>query len=554
MKSKSDGSVLISDLSIARPQSALAEMPKKNCWYSMNYELVDGSKGVMLSADPHFRAAEIEIPLDVSGVYRVFIGVNYFSQPYNKNPYGALWLKLTGERGSTRVGIQYNAGVEDSVTASDAKNTIHETYWRTADLTGKSLIVNIPKPPYESEFYRRLTNISFIRLEPAKAEELELMEDLSHSKKNMAVIWCAGALTGHTRGHYMYHPRNRQWFEDDFEAYRNSDFGIFCMEAIRGNLCLFKTKHGDTGALDKSWGEDWADPLAEFTRLAHDAGMKMFVSMRLIGGGRTNAFNPINWARSFWENPQWAKRDKEGNLCANLSLAYEAARQHWLALLREALDYGIDGVVLYLNRCYPFVMYEEPAVASFKEKHGIDPRELPEDDERWQRHVASYVTQFVREVRALLDEKPGRELAVIFKYVSDFKPGALNDGCDPDTWIREGLIDYLFHDETAALEYISYWKELGKGRLKLYPSLMPRQQPGAEYARLARSLYAEGADGFCVWDCERRIQRTTEWNVCKHLGHKNRLEYFEQNAPDYYRANRLKLLRGLDVSFSYADG
>ena len=571
MERSSDGTVMISDLSIATPKSAVTDIPKEGCWLKASYELVDGTKGVMLTADPNFKAAEIEIPLNVSGVYRIFIGMGYFMQPYevgrSSDPkgYGSLWAKLPGDKGFSRFGHEkYDSSVKrDYPSKKFTKTNITEVYWRTADLTGKNLTVCLPKAPYDSEFYREVGNISFIKLEPATTEDLELMEDLSHSTKNMAAIWCAGALTGHTRGHYMYHPVSSQWFDDEFQSYRNSDFGIFCMEAMRGNLCLFKTKHGDVGTLDRSWGADWVDPLTEFTRVAHDAGMKIFANIRMIGGGRPYAFNPVNWARFFWDNPQWSRRDKEGNRCANVSLAYEGVRQHWLSLLREALDHGIDGLTLYLNKSAPFVMYEEPVVESFMEKHGIDPRKLPEDDERWQRHVAGYVTQYVREVRALVNEKPGRELAIMFKFdilrvprveATGFNPGTIFNGCDPDTWIEEGLIDYLFLTSSATSEHRKYWKELGEGRVKIYPRLDPRQQPGDEYAKLAESLYEDGADGFCVWDSERRMQRSSEVNVFKHLGHRNRLKYFMGKAPDYYRTNEIKFSRGLNVRYSYTDG
>ncbi len=90
--------------------------------------------------------------------------------------------------------------------------------------------------------------------------------------------------------------------------------------------------------------------------------------------------------------------------------------------------------------------------------------------------------------------------------------------------------------------------------MKLYPRLDPRQQPGDEYAKLAESLYADGADGFCVWDSERRMQRSSEVNVFKHLGHRNRLKYFMEKAPDYYRTNEIRSSRGLNVRYSYTDG
>ena len=101
MERKIHDTVMISDLSVARPKSAVTDIPKEGCWFRSSYELADGTQGVMLTGDPNFTAAEIEIPLNVSGVYRVFIGMSYLMQPYevgrSKEPkgYGSLWAKLS---------------------------------------------------------------------------------------------------------------------------------------------------------------------------------------------------------------------------------------------------------------------------------------------------------------------------------------------------------------------------------------------------------------------------------------------------------------------------
>src|SRR5262249_22297860 len=141
-------------------------------------------------------------------------------------------------------------------------------------------------------------------------------------------------------------------------------------------------------------------------------GMKIFTSMRMIGPQYPMNRAPIAWARHYWRHREWTKRDRDGVPLTNLSLAFPGVRQYWLGLLREALAYGVAGVQLHWNRATPFVFFEEPVVQSFQTKYGTDPRTLPEHDQRWQSHCAGFVTQFVREVRSLLDERPGRELGV----------------------------------------------------------------------------------------------------------------------------------------------
>jgi hypothetical protein len=564
--------ILISDLSVCEPQSAIADHGSEGCWWKTDYELENGVKGVMLNGEPQDAPVRLSLKLNARGFYKIYIGINYLFQPYKNGhrnrlvelDYGAVSVRLSNDRGFTRVGIEkylqteagrYPEKVLPEKATKEHFNAIYESYWKTADLTGQDLVISAPGEPYNNPYYRQVANISYLRLVPASREDISFEERLlpDRNTKNLVVIWCTGALTGHTSGQTMYHPTDRQWFETEFEHFRKSDVEILCFEAMRGNLCCFRTVEGDVGTYDKSWRPEWLNPLEEFTKLGHEAGIKVFASLRLIGGSRPYNRYPINWARFFWEHPEWAKRDKEGNMCGNSSIAFEGVRKHWLKLLEEALELGIDGIQLHLNRASPFVMYEEPVVKKYMELYGVDPR-TETDDKRWKRHTASYMTQFIREIRELLDKKPGRQLSVTVAGYEEFKPGEPGDGVDTDTLASEGLVDYVFLFDKSDARYINYFKNLGKGRVKVYFELMPRTQPGEQYVSLAESLYEKGADGFTLWDCERRVQRASEWAVAKHLGHKSELSELKERAKDYYRMSRIKLHKGLNVKFSYKDG
>lgn len=569
--------LIFSDMGECLPASCLSDHWGEGLWHRVPYQLENGIQGVMLFADPDDHAPEITLKLNVTGVYKIHVGVNYgFSIHQNGHTdrlvewdYASLFMKVSGDEGFSRISCEKyeNHAVgkfrEKFLPEKYGKvsfSTIYETYWKTADLTGKDLVFRPPGEPYSNKYYNQLVNISFIRLVPAEEDDLQFEEEIKPTAetRNMAALWCSGVLSGATAGQTMYHPTDRAWFENEFEPFRNSDFGIFCFEAMRGNLCLFKTKTGDVGTWDKSWPSEWLDPLEEFTRLARNEGMKVFASLRMIGGSRLYSKNPINWARFFWDHPEWAKRDKEGSPCGNSSLAFEGVRKHWCTLISEALDYGLDGIQLHFNRSQPFVMYEEPVVQSFIEQYGMDPRTLPENDARWMKHCAGYTTQFLRDIRAILDLKPGRELSVLVGGFNDFNPGVPDEGCDIEAWIDEGLVNYIFADQTAKKcvnpAYLKHWKEYSKGRVKIYFSLMPRTMPGENYAERAQELYEAGADGFCIWDCERRIPRISEWNVVKHLGHKRMLGTLKDRAPSYFAAHKIKMHKGLNVNFSYTDG
>ena len=378
--------------------------------------------------------------------------------------------------------------------------------------------------------------------------------------RRVANIYCTAHLTGATRGAPTFHPTGEQWCADEFTPYRQSDIGILIFEAMRGNYCLFKTKLGYVGNDDNSWQDEWIEPLAVFTKLAHEHGIRIFAAQRMIGVQYPTNRAPIARADNYRAHPEWVKRDRDGVRLSNLSLAYPGVRAHWLGLLREALQYGVDGIQLHLNRSTPFVYYEEPVVSSFAAKYGADPRRLPENDPRWQAHCAGYVTSYLREVRALVDEKPGRELAVTIygephKYDDDRSPfDPIRYACDVDTWIREGIVDYIMPNPGVSAALLKRWRALGGDRVHLWPDLMPRQQLPTSYAKLAKLYYEAGADGFCVWDGEGRTPRISEWAAVQRLGRVDRLGELADEARLFYRRVPLKYLSGFSVRESFHDG
>jgi len=318
---------------------------------------------------------------------------------------------------------------------------------------------------------------------------------------------------------------------------------------------VYNTKIGSLGTKENKWQPEWVDPLAEFTRLAHENDMKIFVSMRFIGPQYPMNRSPIAWAPFYWKHPEWTMKTREGTPITNLSLAYPEVRKYWLSLLRETLEYGTDGVQLHLNRSEPYVFYEEPVVKSFQDKYGEDPRNLDDEDPKWVAHCASYLTQFIREVRHLVDEKPGRELSIT---VSGRKNGREihyeENQCDVDTWIKEGLINYIMTTPYLHPDLLKKWRKIGGDKIHIWPDVMPRSQSAASYARTAKKYYEAGADGLCFWDGERRTARISEWAVVQRLGHVDMLDTIAQKGPGYYRAVKLRTLGGFDVKWSFKDG
>ncbi len=558
-----EGTLIRADMSQCLPADNLSRNFEKDRWALIDYETIDGVKGFMASARPDENCGELTLSLNAKGLYKIYLGIHETKSHYRgSSSYGQMEVKLTSDAGFRRVGPEHRTVDDDGTTKfGDADpnidKSITEAYWKTADLTGQSLTFRQMPYPYNRPEHGRISNLSYIKLLPLNEEEKRQWQEAQprQDTRKLALIFCTGQFTGHTRGTYTFHPTSRDFFKDEFEPFANSDIKILIFEALRGSSCVYKTRIGSLGTEDNLWQEDWLDPLAEFTYLAHNNGMEIFASMRFIGPQYPTNRSPIAWAPNYWKHPEWTMRTKEGTPITNLSLAYPEVRKYWLSLLRETLDYGTDGIQLHLNRSEPYVFYEEPGVRSFQEKYGEDPRNLSVEDPRWLAHTSEYLTRFLREIRVLLNEKTGRKFGVTLSGRKNGREVHYEENqCDVETWIRGGLVNYIMTTPHLHPSLLKKWRMIGGDNIHIWPDLMPRAQTAASYARLAKKYYEAGADGLCFWDGERRTARISEWATAQRLGHVKQFDRLIQEGPSFYRAVDLKYLGGFDVKWSFKDG
>ena len=585
MNDSTPSTLVFSDLSACRPETRLSRERQPGCWRLVDYATDDGIEGTMIFAYPNEGTREVTLPIDVRGRYRVHVGINYQRVPggdfLHHSPwpiYGQVQLKLEGDPGFTRFALEVGwkvdsgwklkGGMEGEVGGSGVGKSmqiylsIQETFWRIKDFTGPTrLTIAGMEPPYSDEAGSRLANLAYLKLVPIGESEGDAWDRLRPrpDTRRLAITWCSGMLTGHAIGSAMYHLTSMDWFRDEIAPFVDTDVGVFAFECIRGNLCAYPTRIGDFAPPANRWEPSWIDPLAAFRDLARHHGMRIFAALRMMGRGLPMVDAPIGRASFVVAHPEWARRDRDGTPTNNVSLAFPEVRRHWLSLLRETLDYGIDGVMVYFHRGQPFALFETPVVEAFQREFGMDPRELPMDDARLLRHWSTYVTQFLRDVRKLVDEKPGRQLAVSvygrpykFDTVENFDPIRYN--CDVDTWIREELIDYLMPTPTVDPGLIRRWRELAGDRLHIWPDLQPRVMPGAVSVPMMREMYEAGADGGAMWDGERRPPHASHWAIMRHLGHRDDLDLLEELSRGLHRRVPLSKLAGYSAAFSYKDG
>ncbi|MHC4344366.1 MAG: hypothetical protein ACYSUP_06750, partial [Planctomycetota bacterium] len=174
---------------------------------------------------------------------------------------------------------------------------------------------------------------------------------------------------------------------------------------------------------------------------------------------------------------------------------------------------------------------------------------LSRDDPRWRSHNAQYYTRFVREVRAMLDEKPGRELAVVFRMDDAQTP---RHYFDVETWLKEDLVDYLLpsSNDNPDLDLVKKWRRIGGEDFRI----IFRLNSDEDFAVEAKMHYEAGADGLSIWDSERQHAKIGRWTQIQQLGHINQLDRLIKESEYYYRRVRLKILDGLSTKYSYKEG
>ena len=230
-----------------------------------------------------------------------------------------------------------------------------------------------------------------------------------------------------------------------------------------------------------------------------------------------------------------------------MSYAVPEVRQHLLEVFRETLALQPEGVGFLFNRGMPMMLWEDAFCARFKQMHDADARVVPEDDPRIFATRAAIMTEFMTEVRALLDET-AREQKRRERYrisLGTFSQEADNwkFGFDLPLWIQRGLVDELavawfaYHTSMKQPD-MAYYQRLTAGtKVGVYPFVVS-WKTGApqELCRKVADFYAAGAPGIAIWDpqVEKGWHEGSPGNVfdvLSRLGHRDDVARWAKQGP-----------------------
>jgi hypothetical protein len=571
---------VFADMTVCEPRSAISQVDGDGVWLGVDYQ-TDDTTGVMIFGLPGSELPDLTLLFGVKGWYEIRLGI-YYGAGAGAMADRILCAKLTDDAAFSRFARESFRLEKDGEYPDKHLGCldIAEAYWKSADLTGQNLVISRPA---SGDMSLEETNLAYVCLVPMDEAAVARWRAELPTAETKTLI---GNYDGGTFGQWGISTRNDYLAE--FECLRESDFDIALYGIARGTIAFHPSKVAEFVGRKGNFGHgnvfheslaNGLDPLREAIRAAHECGVKLFPQNRLIGTQLPPRHLKEHYGGAFMsDHLEWNATYPDGQPTRHLSLAFPEVRAQHTALMREWVeDYEADGVNLLFSRSYPFVYYEQPVRERFRDMHGEDMTTFPPWDERVQSVRASFVTDFLREIRAMLDEvgdAQGRYIPTC--YLAPVGNSASNtpafimetslseclyNGLDVPIWIREGLVDYLVvhahmfrqHDGTEMMPKIREFTDLAEGTgTKVMVDVYPRRMPPRQYRKIAQSYYEAGADGLAFWDSYGRYLRSSEWAFIKRLGHRDDLPDWEGKGDDNYRVVPLRSLDGyvMDREFS----
>ena len=556
---RSKEAIILSDMTKVEPKSALTfDVRRKRQWKVLDYETKDGLKGNSISCTPDTGAPAVRLPLNAKGWYAVYVGL------------GGMGRFAFGQESDARLKLTNDVTYQHR-RYSGARDDIDEVYFKTADLTGQNLEIAQMRMKANMDVSRpvvspRHTVIMYVKLVPLTEKEVEWIKADRANKANKNLI---ATLDAFSWIHQNY-PTTKEEFLEDFEHYRDSDFGTLSWQIIGGGLVNYKSKLGTiVGDLSddpartgdgyvtqsiKKFIEQGTDHTKMAVEAARSMNKRIFIGFRAQSWQTPPAFEDYFSSQFYRDHPQYRAIDKDGTPAMRMSYAVPQVREHIYGIIREVLEYQPDGIEIIYFRGLPLMLWEDAFSNRFKEKYGADAKQVAENDPRLYELRGEIMTAFMREVRKVLDEvqkKQGKKeryelMASVVHNENDNK----KYGLDVERWVKEGLIDKIsifpaaFHTDTSKPVDMKWFSKITKDtKVEVYPLMIGWRMSSYEEAiSNAKNYYNEGAKGLLFWDpfptgmyaprppaLGRHYTRAinTYWSLVSRLGHSNNLALWE---------------------------
>ncbi len=550
---------LITDFTTALPADAVSATPVQDKWALIPYE-GKAISGKMLWSPAQNNPPDLTIPLPKFGLCKIHVGI-YVSGtwPWYFNLIGVYGQKSSWVRLHVKTSDQdfFEEVQPNNHPEEERLGYITETYYKTLDLQGQSLVV---APPRKAA-YQGLTCafLAHIRLEP-----VEQPEAWPVATKKLHAYFDSNFF-----GHYVSSEAD---VRSMLAPLKDSDYGTIFWTACREDSCYYPSKVGNPlpptsmkGVYPYWMGEDMhkmlaagKDPLKVVCDVGHEYGLKVFASYRRMTCRMPPFVFPLHPDAMFMTRHDLWCADPQGNPVPHLSIAYPEVRKRMVDLfVEQATNYDIDGVHLYFSRSVPFVYYERPFLEMFQSLYGFDARTLPESDERIGKARAACFSPLLREMRQALDavgQQRGKRFEIAMHAQNSIR-NCLYYGIDLVQIAQEKLLDTYYPDMSAFLpdemgpknptpELTAEIVKMAKGTgMKIVP-FFPVNKAFATGPALSEQFYAAGVDGL---DPGHPTPYSPSWQVQRRLGHRADLASLATRSSEWERIVRFEKVAGMTI-------
>ena len=573
--------MIISDLkSIVRQKNRVSFVRSTDKWHAMEYRTADFS-GVLLTAEENTFPTSLNLKLDVTGYYNIWLGFIHLGVGNDNH----ITVRLGGDKvPSNLCPEQFNRFVVDGYNYWAPYQWMEEGFWKCADLTGQDLIIEKP----DCITGGCTSTLAFIRLEKA-----EKNRDTAHLPKNM-MFHCD---TDHLFWYYRY--KTPEEYASVIDLLSGGTGEIVVQETYFEDFEVLGTKGVEAKLCRVNYSENYLkylgrqDSVAEnLVNHAHAAGMKIYAGTRLEMGNFMQPLDtPILSKKFVEEHPEFAIYTRDGRRTPILSYAYKEVREWEINRLMKSVERGYDGISVFFIRGV-FIGFERPVLDRFISWYGegVDPRLLPIKEERLSKVMCSFITEFFEELKDRLvnfEKAGGRKIGV--NIVVNYDIGSNKFiGCDIEALLKKGLVDSVsqglmktyedltdcmdgdlidmekyeselakraivrrtFHDKAETV--LSGAKELlaltSKYNADFYGAL-PWESKNVEYfVELAQKQYDSGVKKLIVWNANHITESLPKLNVVKNLGDFEKTIGLPLNNRELRSIFRVMSLDGKDIS------
>lgn len=495
--------VVLTDFSKAEPASALTTGKReKGKWKLIPFATAEW-KGTALSAYSQTAPLPVRLPLAARGWHAVYIGLATTSGGFNIGGNG-MKARLSDEPVFKRMACNLPL-------LPNRRGVIQEQFLTVAESKGQSVeIAPLPGLP---------ATVCYVKLVPVTADE-------ARSRTAPRQRTSIATFDGHS-WIWPYRPRTAAELQEEFRGFENTDIGKWWFQVCGADLVCYPSKVGNIpgeGTTDfptstyaaytqtlQGLFKKGINPLQVAREAARAQGVEFHVMIRPAGWVGSMPYEETFNSKFYYAHPQWRCVDRDGTPTFYMSYAVPEVRRHLLEVLRETLELQPEGVGFLFNRGMPMMLWEDAFCKRFRERHQADAREVAEDDPRILATRAEIMTEFMTEVRALLDETAraqGRKERYKIS-LGTFSKEADNQkfGFDLPVWIRRGLVDELavawfaYHTSFSPPD-MAYYRRITAGtKVGVYPFVIAwKTGKPQELCKKVTDYYKAGASGIAIWD------------------------------------------------------